>query len=283
MSDKLSDSDVQRLLNDRAKEKAKQRLAQLNSGDLTHGLAGKTKQNLSNNDPGPIQEDYSFMAKPKPEKPGPKIKEPKQKVAEPKISNKTNEKLASKGDMIIANNTGRVRRNRLIIVMLLIIILLIWAAIGINYVITKRQVVETNCYTYFKNNSTSDCTLLLNNEKRSEWMSPSDIGAGKIYKDIKLELDIKQAGIYVVRVKVEVFKKDVKIEDFGLIGEQSKYTNVTKPDGSVWLERKNVNGGSKFTVLNQIQFYTTNTNKELVGLDVSNITIKIYIEIENQT
>lgn len=270
------ENELKELAKQRAREKAKQRLNSLNGGDLSRGLG--TKESLSSAPPKttkvPKAKVPTTANKPVVDTTPPaETKKSKQKERLGKIVVDKN----TIEQMTTASNEGKVRIKRLIIITLCIIIALIWTFVIVTKII-KPKAPENNCFMYLNGNASSNCTLLLNGEDVDEWKTPDGISPQAKYSEIKIELDLKNEGLYNIRFRVEVYNGGKLVDEFGLVNTSLEFTRSTI-EGKVWYTQENVQGKQKVTIMTGITFDDLRTCPQLSGISSSNATIKIFVEI----
>lgn len=271
------ENELKELAKQRAREKAKQRLNSLNSGDLSRGLG--TKESLSTAPPQTTKAPKAKQTTP--------TNTPAQNTEPPTDTKKTKQKerlgkiVVDKNtieQMATASNEGKVRIKRLVIITLCIVIALIWTFVIVTKMI-KPKAPDNNCFMYLSGNASSNCNLLLNGDDVDEWTTPDGISPQAKYTEIKIELDLKNEGLYNIRFRVEVYNSGRLVKNFGIVDTTAEFQQTTATDGTVWHTRENVEGKQKVTILTGLTFQDIRTTPELSGISSSNATIKIFVEI----
>ncbi len=271
------ENELKELAKQRAREKAKQRLNSLNSGDLSRGLG--TKESLSTAPPQTTKAPKAKQTTP--------INTPAKNTEPPTDTKKTKQKerlgkiVVDKNtieQMATASNEGKVRIKRLVIITLCIVIALIWTFVIVTKMI-KPKAPDNNCFMYLSGNASSNCNLLLNGDDVDEWTTPDGISPQAKYTEIKIELDLKNEGLYNIRFRVEVYNSGRLVKNFGIVDTTAEFQQTTATDGTEWHTRENVEGKQKVTILTGLTFQDIRTTPELSGISSSNATIKIFVEI----
>lgn len=268
----------------RAREKAKQRLNSLSSGDLSRGLGVKDKAEvLKTQELETKKETVKNTA----------TKQTKQtkKTTQAKSSTpaKSKDKKANLGKIVVDQNAieqmatatheGKVRQKRLIIVSLSVLIAVAWIVILLSIII-KPKPPEHNCFMYLTGEAKSSCNLLLNGDNVDEWRTPEGISPQATYTKIKVDLKIKDAGVFDVRFRLEIYNDGVLVEDFGVVDTLSSYVKVTDGEGKTWYEQYSIEGKQTLLIMTGFTLMDTRTCPELTGITSDNVTIKLYVEVD---
>lgn len=281
------------LARERAKENAKMRMTQIGGGDFSRGFG--TKEKASN-----LEREIETKPKTQPNSnKKASTKDNVKNVAPNEKSNDNAQQNAKAGatkdgkpsrlgkivvdssainTMTTATNDSKRRRKKLIISILVVAIVLIWVFIIFTKLI-KPQKPDHNCHMYLSGNAKSDCVLLLDGEKNSEWHTPTGISPQCTYDNFKVELTLPSTGSYDVKFRVEVYNKNKLVSNFGTIATLPSYQIKVDASGNVWRELKSVQGGQNVTIMSGITFFDVSTSPDLSGISSASLKLNIYIEV----
>lgn len=275
------------LAKERAREKAKKRLEQLNSGDLTRGLGGNAKSKTTVSEviastrqmatmSNPVTSDKTTNSTGQTKKSS-FAKSTDKADAEIRAKNQKLEKeLVNAGAVdVIATNAsrGRERRNKLIISILAVSIVLVWGFVLILRLTTPSK-PDHNVHVYMSGVRSNECTLLLNGKEHTEWHIRDGLSVGKIYSDnVSLKVDIE--GVSIVKFRLEIFKGKTLLENYGLITTGEGFVYAPE-NGKEWYTITLMDA-QEIVLFKEIAFYYS--SPEMSGLNSNNISIDIYVEV----
>lgn len=281
------------LAKERAKENAKMRMSQIGGGDFSRGFG--TKEKVSNLEKEPETKSKTQLNS-KPTAPtqanGKNVASKGNKnvnVQQSVTPSETKEGKPSRlgkivvdssaiNTMTTATNDSKRRRKKLIISILVVAIVLIWVFIVFTKLI-KPQKPDHNCHMYLSGNAKSECVLLLDGEKNSEWHTPTGISPQCTYDKFKVELTLPSEGNFDVRFRIEVYNKNKLVSNFGTIATLPTYQIKVDSSGNVWRELKSVQGGQNVMIMSGITFFDVSTSPDLTGISSASLKINIYIEV----
>lgn len=273
------------LSKERAKKNAQKRMSQISGGDFSRGFGTTEKEEAP-----PKKTTTANKKSTKTEKVNNETATTEKKLNK-KLDNKTEKETetAHLGKIVVdssaintithANTDSRRRRKKLFISLLIVAIVLIWAFIIITKLI-KPEKPNHNCHMYLAGNAKTNCELLLDGKKNTEWHTPTGISPQCTYHEFTIELNILNPGSYKVRFRVEVYNKDKLVSNFGTIDTLNTYSTVVDSSGTSWRQLDEVQGGQKVLILSGLTFYDTLTTPELSNINSNNIKINVFIEVD---
>jgi len=291
----VGDEKTNELAKARAKAKAKQRLEQISSGDLTRGLGGPAKSKST------ISEMVETVNKAKTTKPSSSATTKKSATAttsksttksssktenakkdllnkEEQLTKEKNKNLVKEiqsVDVISVNAArGKERRNKMIISLLSVSIVIVWAVIIILSAL-KSDKTNHNFYVYLSGDKSSSCEILLNDKPRTDWHVEKGITAGKNYVD-EISINYTGSGEITVKFRVEVYRFTSEIKSFGRI-ETGDGFRIKREGNKIWYQ-KTVSNPGEIVLLTQISFVNSG-QPEMRDLTSDNINIKMYVVV----
>ena len=277
-----TDEELRELAHSRAKKKAEERLKQVDSGDLTRGLASKGRKLEDTPTFKEVKEttkEKKEKAKPEPkQKTKEKVVETDVKVKQPKKKNVGNS-ITDEPDIIIAATDTKARRKGLIIATISVLLVVVWIFIIITRFITPQE-PKYNCGMKLMGNAHSECNLTLNGKKAEKWIIPEGVGPRAKYENIGIELNLNSGKVYDVRFRIEVKNGDRLVERFGIVDAEDSFVEMVDSNNLTWYVSEDLAGGVKINLIDLITFYDLNTAPALRGISSDNIQMSITVVVD---
>lgn len=271
-----TEDELRELAKQKSREKARQRLNSLNSGDLARGLGTNDKFNASNVAPKPRPVANTFSER-----------QQNEQLIEQKESQPSNKQKERLGKIVVDKNTieqmattqsaGKVRMKRLAIISLSVIIVVIWAFIIFTKII-KPEEISNNCFLSLDGNAKSNCTLLLNNEEVTEWRTPDKIATRREYQEIEIVLKISGSASYSALVKVVVTIDGQAVNNWGVADSSTDAVVDDSVKDAYQFRLTNLEAG-EYTLLSKLTFNDASLCPQLRNADDDNFEIHFSVTV----